>query len=93
MWEKFKESKYVKGLMSGLKPATVGLIAAALISMAGIVFLPQGFSVSVFKDISLYISLVILILSTFLVFKKKSPIFVICLSAVIGIISGYIFNL
>ncbi len=92
-YEKFKESKYVKGLMSGLKPATVGLIAAALISMAGIVFLPQGFSVSVFKDISLYISLVILILSTFLVFKKKNPILVICLSAVIGIISGYIFNL
>ena len=37
-FEKFKESKGVKGVMSGLKPAVVGLIGAAVISIGKTVF-------------------------------------------------------
>ncbi|MBE6642550.1 MAG: chromate transporter [Ruminococcaceae bacterium] len=33
-FEKFKDNKYVKGCMSGLKPASVGLIASAVITVA-----------------------------------------------------------
>ena len=39
-FEKFKESKAVKGVMSGLKPAVIGLIAAAVISIGKTVFEP-----------------------------------------------------
>lgn len=93
-YQQFKNSNTVKGLMTGLKPAAIGLIAAAVISMAQIVFLPSGFSLSMFKDISLYISAVIFALSLFLVLKRKlQPILVICISAALGITAGYIFNL
>lgn len=89
-YAKFKESKWVKGCMSGLKPAVVGLIASALLSMAATVFIPAGFNSAIFKDVSLYLSAGILALSTFLAFKKVHPILIICISAAIGIAGGYL---
>ena len=90
-YEKFKESKIVKGCMSGLKPAVVGLIASALISAALTVFFPAGLTLKVFNDIAFYVSLVIFALALLLSFKKVHPIIVICISAVLGIVSGYAF--
>lgn len=90
-YEKFKESKIVRGCMSGLKPAVVGLIGSALISAALTVFFPTGLTLSVFKDIAFYSSLVIFALALVLSFKKVHPIIVICLSAALGIVSGYVF--
>lgn len=93
-YQQFKNSNAVKGLMTGLKPAAIGLIAAAVISMALLVFVPNGFSLSIFKDVSLYISIAIFALSVFLVLKKKmQPILVICISAALGIAAGYAFGL
>ena len=92
-FEKFKESKTVQGIMSGLKPAVIGLIGAALVSMALTVFLPSGISLAVLSDIKLYVSLFIFAISTILVFKKRHPILIICLSAVLGIIAGYALGL
>ena len=89
-YEKFKESKIVKGCMSGLKPAVVGLIASALISAALTVFFPAGLTLAVFKDIAFYVSLVIFALALVLSLKKVHPIIVICISAALGIISGYV---
>ena len=89
-YDKFKESKIVKGCMTGLKPAVVGLIGSAFIGMAMTVFIPLGFTVAIFKDISLYISLAILAISLVLSFKKVHPILVICISAVLGIVTGYL---
>lgn len=89
-YDKFKESKAVKGCMVGLKPAVVGLIGSAFVSMAATVFLPAGFSLAIFSNISLYISLAILAIAVVLAFKKVHPIIIICLSAVLGIIAGYI---
>lgn len=89
-YDKFKENKWVKGCMSGLKPAVVGLIAAALLSMAATVFVPNGPTLEIFKDVSLYLSAGILAVSTLLAFKKVHPILIICLSAVIGIAGGYL---
>lgn len=91
-FEKFKNSKTVQGVMSGLKPAVIGLIGAALVSMALTVFLPTGASLAVLKDIKLYASLLIFALSTVLVFKKCHPIIIICISAALGIIAGYTFG-
>lgn len=91
-YEKFKESKIVQGCMTGLKPAVVGLIGSALISAALTVFFPAGLTLAVLKNIAFYTSLVIFAVSLVLSLKKVHPIIVICLSAVLGIISGYVFE-
>lgn len=95
-YQQFQNSHTVKGLMTGLKPAAIGLIASAVVSMATTVFAPVGFGLNIFKNLQFYISAVIFILCAFLVFlkrKKIPPVVVICISAVLGIATGYIFNL
>lgn len=95
-YQQFKNSNTVKGLMTGLKPAAIGLIASAVVSMALTVFIPSGFSFSIFKGIEFYISAAIFALCTFLVFfksKKIPPVLIICIAAVLGIATGYAFNL
>lgn len=89
-FDKFKENRVVKGCMSGLKPAVVGLIGSALLSVAGTVFLPNGFVVSALTDVTTYIYLVITVGATVMAFKKVHPILIICLSAVVGIVVGYL---
>ena len=87
----FKENKWVKAVMSGLKPAVVGLIGAAIISVALEVFFPSGvIAPDVFKTLSFYISAVIFSLVMFLQHKKVHPIVLILVSAALGIISGYL---
>lgn len=88
-FEKFKTNKVVKACMSGLKPAVIGLIGSAILSVAGTVFFHSGISTAVFKTYEFYISAGIVILMSFLAFKKVHPIIIICLSALIGIIAGF----
>ena len=90
VYEKFKTNRYVKGCMSGLKPAAVGLIAAAVLTIAQAALAPAGWSLAIFSDLSFYVSLVIFAIGAVLAFKKKHPILIICISAVLGIIWGYI---
>ena len=90
-FEKFKNSFVVKGCMTGLKPAVVGLIGSAIISVALTVFIPNGFSLAIFKDISFYCSVVIFALCTTLAFKKVHPIIIIVLAATLGVVTGYVF--
>lgn len=89
-YEKFKENRIVKGCMSGLKPAVVGLIGGAVISVMLTVFFPAGLSLAVFTTSGFYVSLAIFIAMSILAFKKVHPILIICLSAVIGIAAGYL---
>lgn len=89
-YEKFKNSRGVKGCMSGLKPAVVGLIGSAVLSVAVTVLIPEGFSLSIFRELSLYVSIGIFLLAVVLAFKKVHPIVIICLSAVLGIAFGYL---
>lgn len=56
--------------MSGLKPAVVGLIGSAVISMSSTVFIPDGFNTTVFTDISFYTTLIIFLISVVLAFKN-----------------------
>lgn len=95
-YEKFKESRIVRGCMSGLKPAVIGLIGAAVLSVIITVFEPLQFLASpdrpwfeMFQSPALYISLVIFSGGTVMAFKKVHPILIICLSAVLGIAAGY----
>lgn len=95
-YQQFKNSRTVKGLMTGLKPAAIGLIASAVMSMALTVFIPGGFSLDIFKGPELYISAVIFAICVTLTFikrKKIPPVLIICIAAVLGIVSGYAFKL
>ena len=92
-YEKFKRNKVVIGCMSGLKPAVVGLIGAAVISIGKTVFFSNGISMSVFAVPEFYISLAIFAIMTFLAFKKLHPIAIIGISAAVGIGAGYALNL
>lgn len=91
----FKSNKYVKNAMSGIKPAVIGLISAALLSVALTVFFPSGLagSLDALKTPELYISLGIFGSMTFAAFKKVHPILIIIISAGIGIATGFIFGL
>ena len=80
-YEAFKASKVVKGCMSGLKPAVVGLIGTAVISIGR----------TVFTSSSIVVMSIIFALSLYLALKKKSPIIIICIAALLGIVAGYLF--
>ena len=96
-YEKFQSSKIVNGCMTGLKPCVVGLIGAAVVSIAGTVLFAGEFSkkalISVFSELNIYISLAIFAVMAVLAFKKVHPILIICMSAVAGIVVGYGFDL
>ncbi len=88
-FEKYEKSKAVGGIMSGLKPAVVGMIGAAFITVARTVFFPSGVSVSLFSTASFWVFLGLFAVTAALAFKKVHPIKIILLSAVIGIGAGY----
>ncbi|MBS7297542.1 MAG: chromate transporter [Eubacteriales bacterium] len=90
VFEKFKTNKIVSGCMTGLKPAVIGLIGAAVISVAETVFVAGKEYGAIFADARFYISAAIFAVMTVLAFKKVHPIVIIIISAVIGIVSGYL---
>lgn len=89
IYEKFQRSAFVRGVMSGLKPAVIGLIASAVVSIGQTVFAPGG-SGAIVPSKELWCSLGIFAGMTLLALKKIHPIVVILLSAVLGILAGYV---
>ncbi len=77
-YDRFKKSKLVKGAMSGLKPAVIGMIGTAVLSIGKTVFVQPG----------LLVSVGIFAVMTVLAFKKVHPIIIICISAAAGILAG-----
>lgn len=97
-YKQFKNSNIVKGLMTGLKPAAIGLIFSAVVTMSVTVFFPVSISLSTFKTTEFYVSAAIFLISIFLVFFKPKklklpPVLIICIAAGLGIAAGYTFNL
>lgn len=90
VFEKFKTNKTVQGCMTGLKPAVIGLIGSAVVSVGETVFSPNGFLLNVFTTVEFYVSFAIFAVMTVLAFKKVHPILIICLSAIIGIAAGFL---
>ena len=88
-YDKFRDNKIVKGCMTGLKPAVVGLIANAVLGVLMTVFFPAGITLAVFTQVEFYVFAGVFALMLVLAFKKVHPIIIICLSAVIGIAVGY----
>ena len=88
-YEKFCNSRSVKGVMTGLKPAVVGLIGSAIAGVFMTVFFPGGLTFQVFSGAAFYISAGIFAGMLLLAFKKVHPILLICISAILGIAFGY----
>ena len=89
-YEQFKSSKLVSGLMSGLKPAVIGLIGAAVLSIGKTVFSSFEISMEIFTNPEFWVSVGTVIVMGILAFRKVHPIAIICMSAVIGIVTGYL---
>ena len=89
-YDKFRNSSVVKGCMSGLKPAVIGMIAAAILSVGMTVFFPAGIAASVFAQPTFYAAVGIFAGALVLSLKKLHPIGVILLSAAAGIALGYL---
>ena len=89
-YEKFRASAVVSGVMTGLKPAVIGLIGSAILTMGAAVLFPGGLTTAVFSTLSFWITIAIFIIMAVLAFKKVHPILLICLSAVLGIAAGYL---
>ena len=77
-YDRFKNSKLVKGAMSGLKPAVIGIIGTAVLSIGRTVFVQPGllFSAALFAAMAV------------LAFKKMHPIIIICIAAAAGVVAG-----
>ena len=89
-YDAFRKSKVVSGCMSGLKPAVVGLIGGAVLSVGMTVFFPTGLTLAVFTQPKFYLAVAISGVMAVLAFKKVHPILIICISAVLGIAAGYL---
>ena len=90
---KFKDSFVVKGCMSGLKPAVIGMIGTAVLSTGMTVFFPAGFALATFTTVGFIGALAIFGGSLIMALKKVHPIVIILISAVAGIAVGYLFGL
>lgn len=92
-YEAFKQNKIVKGVMSGLKPAVIGLIGAAVISVAKTALFAvdtAGVPVYNFTSYAFICAVATFAVMLVLALKKVHPILLIVLSAVSGIALGYI---
>ncbi len=90
LFKKTKDSFFLKGILEGLKPAVIGLIGAAVLSVGKTVFFPDGVSAAVLTSVPFYASLAIFACAGFLLIKKAHPILIIFISACLGIAAGYL---
>ncbi|MBQ0010429.1 MAG: chromate transporter [Ruminococcus sp.] len=89
VYTKFRENFVVRSCMSGLKPAVIGLLAAAVLSIGKTVFFPSGVSLSVLAGLPFWLSLAVCALAFFGAEKKVHPIFLIAGGAAVGLVLGY----
>lgn len=99
--EQFKSSKYVQGALYGIRPVVVGLVLSAMIGIATNVVLPNvdltnipSSNVTPFNWVSLVMMCAFLPLSRLKIKGKKvHPIFMILLSAGLGVLLFGVFNI
>ena len=84
-YEAFRKSNLMSGAMVGLKPAVVALIATSVISLSGNVIAYENFLTK-----ENLITIAIVLVAGGLCYKKKSPIFIILVCAILGIVMGRI---
>ena len=91
-YQAFRKSKWIQGVMSGLKPAVVGLIGSAAVTVALAVFVPEGSQGTIFSAVSTWFWLAVsgILLAVSIKWQKLHPIVIICISAAIGIGAGFL---
>ena len=93
--EKFRKNRYVDAVFYGLRPASVGLIAAAGVSIVLLAFFRVSSILALAEGITVdyrhfLLAAVILVLTRWVPkVKKLHPIYFIAFSAVIGILFGF----
>ena len=85
---RYRNLSVVQGVLGGLRPAVIGMIGAAVVSVGQTVFLPEG--LAAVTAYPLVCSLAIFALMAVLTHKKLHPIVIILLSALLGIVTGYL---
>ena len=93
VYDRFRRSRIVEGCLDGLRPAAIGLIGAASISVGAAVFFPSGITVQGFTAPAFYVSLAVFALALFLTSRRIHPITLILISAAVGIAAGYLLDL
>ena len=88
-YQKFCKSRIVRGCMSGLKPAVLGLIGAAVISTGKTVFFPEKIAFGT----DFFLSLVIFLMMLACTVRRMHPILIVVFSACLGIAAGVLFGL
>ncbi len=87
--EKFRGSKVVQGIMNALRPAALGLIAAAGYSLFITVFTRDSIGTGAFSDWFDWRGLIAFAIFVFLILKfKKHPVVYIAAGAAAGILFG-----
>ena len=81
----FRDSKLMNGALTGLRPTVVVLIATSAISLTGNII--EYANLLTKENL---ISIAIIIVAGVMCYKKKSPIIIISICAVLGIILGMI---
>ncbi len=92
-YQKFRQSFWVRGVMTGLRPAVVGLIASSLLGGGTAVFFPAGGDAAALSTPAFWFSLLICVAAAVMAFRKKHPILVLCLCGAAGLILGALFDL
>ena len=88
-YEKFRKSKTVTAVMTGLRPTVIGLIAASLLSIGREVFFPAA----ALPLPAVLLSVLLFLSMAALAFRKVHPIAVIAVSAAVGILAGFCLGL
>ena len=86
VFSRIRDHVIMKGILKGIKSAVVGLIAAAVVSVARSVFLPHD----IFRPGPAIASGIICAICVFLSFKKLSPLIVVGVAAGCGVICYFI---
>jgi len=92
-YESFRNSRIMQGIMAGLKPAVIGMIGTAVVSVGKTVFFPKNLTLECLSSPAFWISLGIFIATAIAAFRRVHPILLIALSAVVGILAGYTLEL
>lgn len=82
----FSKNRYVVAVMSGLKPAVVGLIGSAVVSVGMTAFFPAGFSLAGLFTFETLAAAVIFVAAMGLNHFKVHPILIIVITAGLGIV-------
>ena len=87
---KFRKSRAVEGLLCGLRPAVVGLIGSAAVSMAQTVLFPSGISAGTFTGGTFWFSLAVFAVTLIAAFRRIHPVLLLLGAAALGIGAGFL---